>query len=62
MNTLVFLMYLLFHCTGHEYRMYNTYDVHFYASFALLMLWPQLQLSIQYDIGKPRRIVSNVPI
>jgi hypothetical protein len=37
--------------TGHEYRMYNTYDVHHYASFALLMLWPKLQLGIQYDIG-----------
>uniref|UniRef100_T1JDY2 Non-lysosomal glucosylceramidase n=1 Tax=Strigamia maritima TaxID=126957 RepID=T1JDY2_STRMM len=35
---------------GHEYRMYNTYDVHFYASFALAMLWPKLQLSLQYDI------------
>lgn len=29
--------------------MYNTYDVHFYASFALIDLWPQLQLSIQYE-------------
>ncbi|CAF4952834.1 unnamed protein product [Pieris macdunnoughi] len=28
---------------GHEYRMYNTYDVHFYASFALAQLWPNLQ-------------------
>ena len=37
---------------GHEYRMYNTYDVHFYASWALAMLWPQLQISLQYDIGK----------
>ncbi|XP_053405634.1 non-lysosomal glucosylceramidase-like [Mercenaria mercenaria] len=37
---------------GHEYRMYNTYDVHFYASFALIMLWPKLQLSLQYDLGK----------
>ncbi|XP_072050997.1 non-lysosomal glucosylceramidase-like [Amphiura filiformis] len=36
---------------GHEYRMFNTYDVHFYASFALLMLWPKLELSLQYDIG-----------
>ncbi|XP_077870346.1 non-lysosomal glucosylceramidase-like [Saccoglossus kowalevskii] len=36
---------------GHEYRMFNTYDVHFYASFALIMLWPQLQLSLQYDIA-----------
>jgi non-lysosomal glucosylceramidase len=36
---------------GHEYLMYNTYDVHFYASFALLMLWPQLELSIQRDFA-----------
>ena len=36
---------------AHEYRMYNTYDVHFYASFALTMLWPKLQLSLQYDIA-----------
>nr|XP_054756526.1 non-lysosomal glucosylceramidase-like [Lytechinus pictus] len=36
---------------GHEYRMYNTYDVHFYASFALIMLWPKLELSVQYDFG-----------
>lgn len=34
---------------GHEYLMYNTYDVHFYASFALLMLWPQLELSLQRE-------------
>lgn len=32
--------------------MYNTYDVHYYASFALIMLWPKLALSLQYDIGK----------
>lgn len=37
---------------GQEYRMYNTYDVHYYASFALIMLWPKLALSLQYDIGK----------
>lgn len=30
--------------------MYNTYDVHFYASFALAQLWPNLQASLQYDI------------
>ena len=29
---------------GHEYRMYNTYDVHFYSSFALIDLWPNLQV------------------
>lgn len=34
---------------GHEYRMYNTYDVHFYASHALANLWPNLQVSLQYD-------------
>lgn len=34
---------------GHEYRMYNTYDVHFYASAALSQLWPNLQVSLQYD-------------
>lgn len=32
--------------------MVNTYDVHFYASFALIRLWPELELSIQYDYGK----------
>lgn len=32
--------------------MVNTYDVHFYASFALIQLWPELELSIQYDFGK----------
>ena len=29
--------------------MYNTYDVHFYASFALAMLWPNLQSCVQRD-------------
>lgn len=29
--------------------MYNTYDVHYYASHALANLWPNLQLSIQFD-------------
>lgn len=41
---------------GHEYRLYNTYDVHFYASFALLQLWPKLQLSLQYDIADAIKI------
>uniref|UniRef100_A0A8D0E4M1 Non-lysosomal glucosylceramidase n=1 Tax=Salvator merianae TaxID=96440 RepID=A0A8D0E4M1_SALMN len=36
---------------GQEYRMYNTYDVHFYASFALAMLWPKLEISLQYDVA-----------
>ncbi len=37
---------------GHEYRMYNTYDVHFYASFALATLWPELELSLQRDFAR----------
>ncbi len=36
---------------GLEYLMYNTYDVHFYASFALTMLWPFLELSLQQDVA-----------
>jgi non-lysosomal glucosylceramidase len=36
---------------GHEYRMYNTYDVHFYASWALAQLWPRLELALQRDIA-----------
>jgi non-lysosomal glucosylceramidase len=40
---------------GQEYRMYNTYDVHFYASYALCMLWPKLELSLQRDIAQSVR-------
>lgn len=36
---------------SHEYLMYNTYDVHFTASFALAMLWPELELSLQRDFA-----------
>lgn len=36
---------------GHEYKMYNTYDVHFYASTALAQLWPNLELSLQSDFA-----------
>ncbi|XP_052205754.1 uncharacterized protein LOC127810359 isoform X2 [Diospyros lotus] len=36
---------------GIEYPMWNTYDVHFYASFALIMLFPKLELSIQRDFA-----------
>ncbi|XP_078434304.1 beta-glucosidase, GBA2 type family protein isoform X2 [Wolffia australiana] len=36
---------------GMEYLMYNTYDVHFYASFALAMLFPALELSVQRDVA-----------
>jgi non-lysosomal glucosylceramidase len=37
---------------GHEYPMYNTYDVHFSASFALAMNWPELELSLQRDFAR----------
>ncbi|KAL3515756.1 hypothetical protein ACH5RR_022658 [Cinchona calisaya] len=36
---------------GIDYQMFNTYDVHFYSSFALLMLFPKLELSIQRDFA-----------
>eukprot|EP00262_Sarcandra_glabra_P004792 TRINITY_DN16038_c0_g2_i2.p1 TRINITY_DN16038_c0_g2~~TRINITY_DN16038_c0_g2_i2.p1 ORF type:complete len:855 (-),score=154.47 TRINITY_DN16038_c0_g2_i2:324-2852(-) len=37
---------------GVEYIMWCTYDVHFYASFALLDLFPKIELSIQRDFAK----------
>lgn len=36
---------------GIEYSMWNTYDVHFYSSFSLLILFPKLELSIQRDFA-----------
>ncbi|RWR97590.1 non-lysosomal glucosylceramidase-like protein [Cinnamomum micranthum f. kanehirae] len=36
---------------GVEYIMWCTYDVHFYASFALLVLFPKIELSIQRDFA-----------
>ncbi len=35
-----------------EYLMVNTYDVHFYASWALIQLWPLLDLTIQRDFAR----------
>ena len=37
---------------GAEYVMWCTYDVHFYASFALLSLFPKIELSIQNDFAR----------
>ncbi|KAK7278548.1 hypothetical protein RJT34_23578 [Clitoria ternatea] len=37
---------------GVEYIMWCTYDVHFYASFALLELFPRIELNIQRDFAK----------
>ncbi|XP_052099238.1 non-lysosomal glucosylceramidase-like isoform X1 [Mytilus californianus] len=47
---------------GHEYRMINTYDVHHYASFAFIMLWPKIQLSIQYDMATAVMSEDTTPI
>jgi len=43
-----------------EYLMYNTYDVHFYSSFALISLWPLLEVSLQYDISDSTLIDYNL--
>ncbi|XP_028773528.1 non-lysosomal glucosylceramidase [Neltuma alba] len=37
---------------GVEYIMWCTYDVHFYASFALLELFPKIELNIQREFAK----------
>uniref|UniRef100_A0A8R1DQ84 Glycosyl-hydrolase family 116 N-terminal domain-containing protein n=1 Tax=Caenorhabditis japonica TaxID=281687 RepID=A0A8R1DQ84_CAEJA len=34
-----------------EYYMINTYDVHFYSSWAFLKNWPQIEMSIQLDFA-----------
>jgi non-lysosomal glucosylceramidase len=44
---------------SHAYRMINTYDVHFYASFALAMLWPALELSLQRDYAHSLGMVDE---
>eukprot|EP00252_Welwitschia_mirabilis_P002180 TRINITY_DN1208_c0_g1_i3.p1 TRINITY_DN1208_c0_g1~~TRINITY_DN1208_c0_g1_i3.p1 ORF type:complete len:971 (-),score=189.01 TRINITY_DN1208_c0_g1_i3:472-3384(-) len=44
---------------GNEYLMWNTYDVHFYASFALLMLFPKIELSIQRDFAAAVMMVDS---
>ncbi|WOK96528.1 non-lysosomal glucosylceramidase [Canna indica] len=36
---------------GIQYNMWNTYDVHFYSSFALITLFPKLELNIQRDFA-----------
>jgi non-lysosomal glucosylceramidase len=37
---------------GHEYNMFNTYDVHFYASHALIANFPEIQLTLQRDFAR----------
>jgi non-lysosomal glucosylceramidase len=34
-----------------DYTFYNTFDVHFYASFALAQLWPELQKRLMRDFA-----------
>jgi non-lysosomal glucosylceramidase len=41
---------------GHEYRMVNTYDVHFYGSFSLISLWPNLQ--VKYYFAKREVVIK----
>lgn len=31
--------------------MFNTYDVHFNASWALIELWPKIELAVLYDLA-----------
>lgn len=40
-----------------EYLMFNTYDVHFYASWGLLKNWPQLELSMQLEFCEWRNFL-----
>jgi len=40
------------HQEGVEYMMWCTYDVHFYAYFALLDLFPKIELNIQREFAK----------
>jgi non-lysosomal glucosylceramidase len=35
----------------YDYPFYNTFDVHFYASFALAMLWPEIEKGIIKDFA-----------
>ncbi|KAF5400027.1 Non-lysosomal glucosylceramidase [Paragonimus heterotremus] len=51
--SMLFLCFLIdvyvYAWAGHEYRMFNTVDVHYYSSWALIKLWPKLQLAFNYD-------------
>lgn len=47
---------------SHEYRFFNTYDVHFYASWALAMLFPELELSLQRDFAHSVAFEDHTPV
>jgi hypothetical protein len=38
--------------------MYNTYDVHFYASFSLIQLWPQLEVCCAHYGTEPNASIA----
>ncbi|CCD72306.3 Non-lysosomal glucosylceramidase [Caenorhabditis elegans] len=42
-----------------EYFMINTYDVHFYSSWAILKNWPQIEMSMQLDFADQMDRVDN---
>ena len=47
---------------GHEYLMYNTFDVHFTAAFALLELFPELELSLMRDFARAVDLEDPEPV
>ncbi|CAJ0582793.1 unnamed protein product, partial [Mesorhabditis spiculigera] len=42
-----------------EYLMVNTYDVHFYGSWALYELWPHLELGMQFEFSDQFRRIDT---
>ncbi|VDD80193.1 unnamed protein product [Mesocestoides corti] len=55
-------MGLFAYLESHEYLMYNTYDVHFNASWALIKLWPKLQLAVNYDLADMTMSEDRTPM
>ncbi|EGT54989.1 hypothetical protein CAEBREN_31176 [Caenorhabditis brenneri] len=42
-----------------EYFMLNTYDVHFYSSWAILKNWPEIEMSMQLDFADQVDRIDN---
>ncbi len=42
--------------------MYNSYEAHFNASWALIKLWPKIQLAINYDLADMTMSEDRTPI
>ncbi|KAL5971623.1 Non-lysosomal glucosylceramidase [Taenia solium] len=55
-------MGLFAYLEGHEYRMFNTYDVHFNASWALIELWPKIELAVLYDLVDMTASEDSTPV